>query len=406
MGTRNAIVLVVDRLGAGYLGPYGNTWVETPELNRLASQSLLFEFPIADAIDVESVYRSYWLGAHALSEPIDPAEQRRTLPAELRDVRSTLVTDDSRLAALRLADDFGQRIAVAISEAAVAARTAEETRLGQFIAAALDWLSRATHPYLLWLHTGALAGGWDAPPEYRERFRDEDDPAPPTWLHPPDKQLAKEFDPDEVLGVRQAYAGQIALLDTCLGALLDALSEFPATGETLLVLTSPRGLALGEHGAIGACGDRLYGEILHTPLLVRFPDGRHAAERASGLVQPPDLHSLLARWFSEERFERPGDNAAIQSVFETCASHPEIACSVSSGQRSIRTPAWFLRESPSGIELYAKPDDRGEVNEVAQRCSEVVEGLIAKLEEFAAAARAGRLADLPSLPALLCEGWD
>ena len=175
---RSAIVLVVDRLGAGYLGPYGNTWVETPELNRLASQSLLFEFPIADAYELESLYRSYWFGCHALSEPVVPACDRPTLPATLQDLRSTLLTDDPRLAALSLADDFDQRIALAIPDATVAARNAEETQLGQFFAAALDWMSRAKHPYLLWLHTRALAGAWDAPVEYRERFRDDDDPVP------------------------------------------------------------------------------------------------------------------------------------------------------------------------------------------------------------------------------------
>ena len=31
----------IDRLGAGWLGPYGNTWLDTPNFNRLAAQSLL-----------------------------------------------------------------------------------------------------------------------------------------------------------------------------------------------------------------------------------------------------------------------------------------------------------------------------------------------------------------------------
>ena len=38
---RRAVVLVIDRLGAGYLGPFGNTWIDTPCFNQLASQSLL-----------------------------------------------------------------------------------------------------------------------------------------------------------------------------------------------------------------------------------------------------------------------------------------------------------------------------------------------------------------------------
>lgn len=53
----NAIVLVVDRLGAGYLGPYGNTWLETPHWNRLAARSALFEWALTDAVDLPTVYR-------------------------------------------------------------------------------------------------------------------------------------------------------------------------------------------------------------------------------------------------------------------------------------------------------------------------------------------------------------
>ena len=39
----NVVCLVIDRLQAGYVGAYGNTWIETPNLDRLASQSFLLE---------------------------------------------------------------------------------------------------------------------------------------------------------------------------------------------------------------------------------------------------------------------------------------------------------------------------------------------------------------------------
>ena len=64
----NALVLVYDRLSAGYLGPYGNTWFETPAWNRLASQSLLSECWLSDSSDLASVYRSWWSGQHAVDE--------------------------------------------------------------------------------------------------------------------------------------------------------------------------------------------------------------------------------------------------------------------------------------------------------------------------------------------------
>ena len=68
---------------------------------------------------------------------------------------------------------------------------------------------------------------------------------------------------------------------------------------------------------------------------------------------------------------------------------------------------WYMRvpeySSPDGankrdlaVELFAKPDDRWEVNDVADRCSEVVELLTAVLD-------AASSAEAPTSPAPLAE---
>ena len=72
----NAICLVFDRLHVGYLGPYGNSWIETPAWNRLASQSMVFDQALIDSPDLQRLYRSYWQGWHAMC-PAPPADDRR-----------------------------------------------------------------------------------------------------------------------------------------------------------------------------------------------------------------------------------------------------------------------------------------------------------------------------------------
>ena len=62
----NAICLVFDRLHAGYVGAYGNSWIETPSFDRLASQAFLFDRALIDSPELERLYRSYWQGWHAL----------------------------------------------------------------------------------------------------------------------------------------------------------------------------------------------------------------------------------------------------------------------------------------------------------------------------------------------------
>ncbi len=72
-------------------------------------------------------------------------------------------------------------------------------------------------------------------------------------------------------------------------------------------------------------------------------------------------------------------------------------------ERAIRTPAWYLHkvEPP---ELYVKPDDFWEVNDVAVRCQEVVECLLDAADRFEQTIYSGSVADLPALSDVLVEG--
>ena len=63
-------------------------------------------------------------------------------------------------------------------------------------------------------------------------------------------------------------------------------------------------------------------------------------------------------------------------------SHRNRIVVASPGQeRAIRTPAWHLRKTEPP-ELYAKPDDFWETNNVAIRCQEVVESLLDAADRF------------------------
>ena len=58
----NLVVLVLDGLQPAYLGPYGNTWVNTPAWNHLAAESLLLERCWLDAPELADFYRAAWTG--------------------------------------------------------------------------------------------------------------------------------------------------------------------------------------------------------------------------------------------------------------------------------------------------------------------------------------------------------
>ena len=143
------------------------------------------------------------------------------------------------------------------------------------------------------------------------------------------------------------------------------------------------------------------------PLLVQFPGQQAALARTHEILQPADLGVAIAGHFSLP-CEAPSVLWQIARN-ESPAPH-EVAVAIGGGsQRGVRTPAWYLRESlvagEPRHELFAKPDDRFEMNEVSSRCGHEVELLVELLERFQQAARTGSFAGLAPLSEILRDVW-
>src|SRR5258708_2146041 len=187
----NAIVVVIDRLHVGYLGCYGNTWVATPELNRLAVESFTMDHAIIDSPSLEELYSSFWTGSHAFQR----RHARPTGTSALADalgkagIATTLICDDPRVSEHPLSAAFAEQINVQppMAGEAMTAPDEHQTHLAGYFAVAADWLAKAHGPFCLWLHTQGLAAAWDAPLEFRNKYSDPDEAQPPTLVDVPSR---------------------------------------------------------------------------------------------------------------------------------------------------------------------------------------------------------------------------
>ena len=177
----------------------------------------------------------------------------------------------------------------------------------------------------------------------------------------------------------------------------------------MLIVTSPRGYPLGEHRRVGPCDNALYGELLHVPLFVQFPDRSSALTRCRQVVQPTELYSLVAETCGWPINSETPASVILRELTGDLDAASGVGCAVGPAQRAIRTSAWFMRELATDNgpqrELFAKPDDRWEANEVSSRCSDIIELLAAELDRFEAAARVGRLSESPPLAEPLYDIW-
>jgi len=402
----NAICLVIDRLHMGYLGAYGNTWIRTPSLDRLAAEGFTFDEAFIESPELGRLYEAYWLGRHAMG-PL-AADTSCSLPALLsaRSVSTRLLTDDPTVARHRLAASFGQIVELDLPEPDAPARTVEDTLLGQCFAQALEHLDSAREPFLLWCHFRALGKAWDAPREFRLANCDEGDPEPPETVAVAGKMLPEDYDPDELLGFSQVYAAQVCVLDACLGVVLDWLTTSPIGRETLLVLTSARGFPLGEHLRVGQCDGALYAELVHVPMLFRIPNGLGASDRSNTLVQPSDLAPTLSEWYGGP-FESPGGAKSVFPVLRGVDGgvHDRAAILGYGTERAMVTPAWYLRQA-SPAELFSRPDDRWGANDVANRCTDIVEAMAVTLSQYEQAMQPSCDPHLEPLDPILLTGRD
>jgi hypothetical protein len=395
------------------MGPYGASWVPTPTLNRLASQSLLVERMVADCPQLPEAYVSYWQGRHAMCAP-DPGQPTLAEICDAERVRSVLLSDDEHLFRHALARGFDRRHILA-ARGGQSAADARQTCFGQTVIQCLPEIEELQPPFLLWIHLRGMFGPWDAPREYRTRLADQSDPDPPGFVDPPTEMTSPETDPDYLWGVMVAYAAQIMVLDDCLVPLLETLESRSDLGESLLLLTSPRGYPLGEHGRIGPGPGPLFAEAIQVPLLIRAPGDALALVRTPSLVQAPSVFGTLAAWFglpvSRQSF---GARSALDPDCLQSDPISQYAASLSQDQRSLWTPAWHLtvsavtrpsardqhktRQQWEGPRLFVKPDDRWDYNEIGDRCPEEVALLLKALDAFERAARGGCLDQLPQLP--------
>ncbi|MEM7453209.1 MAG: sulfatase-like hydrolase/transferase [Planctomycetota bacterium] len=380
---RSAVVLVIDQLGASCLSPFGNTWYQTDNLCRIAAESMLFDFAISDSPDMRQSIESLWRGTHAAGNTQSTSNVHLAEIAARSGGASTLITDHVEVADMEAAAAFDRTVVHESVCPPVPASGVADTAVGNFFVRALPELEKIDDGDLLWLHCSGLAGPWDAPMDLRHLWVDEDDPDPPEFTEAPDRSFDhKEDPPDLLLGYQQVCAAQVYILDQMAGILFDQFDAMDSLQSTMLVITSTRGTATGEHRHIGRPVD-LFNESIHVPLMIRYPDKSFALQRSHQLVQPGFTHRLIADWLGGSDREVETDAFLPQGDLPVLTDDRyQIAISVCDDLKAIQTPQWKLIRSPDGTtQLFVKPDDRWEVNDVASRCRHIVDLLEVLLDE-------------------------
>ena len=128
---------------------------------------------------------------------------------------------------------------------------------------------------------------YNAPPPFRSRFGGERLPT----LTGAERWVWQRTE-EERQTRRNNYASCAAYADDCVGRLLRALDERGLASNTLVIITSDHGEMLGEHNLFRH-GASLYPEVLHVPLIMRWPGHVPAAKRLQTVVSNRAIASTI-----------------------------------------------------------------------------------------------------------------
>jgi tetratricopeptide (TPR) repeat protein len=103
------------------------------------------------------------------------------------------------------------------------------------------------------------------------------------------------YDPPEPFrsNVASAYDGEIATADSFVGTFIEHLKQRGIYDRALIILLSDHGEGLGDHGE-DEHGVFVYREAIHVPLLIKLPKQTRAGERVDAPVQLVDIFPTVA----------------------------------------------------------------------------------------------------------------
>ena len=351
----NVVLVILDSLRKDHVRAYGDDRIQTPNLDAVADDGLRFTRAHPDAMPtiparraIHTGMRTFPIAAPAYGWKAIP-EKQATLAEILRGAgySTFFVSDtyhqfsmnfDRGFDAYRkirgqerdhykdpssISEEEMRRHYIIIGEgkkarqylANVQGRKSEEDWFApKVFLGAMDLLeeARRKEPFFLVADCYDPHEPWDPPQEYVD-FYDEDyeGKEPLNDRYGPDDYLTDR----QLLRMRALYAGEITMADRWLGNFLQKAYDHNLMQNTLLVVISDHGHALGEHGVTGKPAYALWSELTDIVFFIRHPEGKRAGEASDHFASTHDVAPTILGMLNIEPPE-PMDGHNLSVLFD------------------------------------------------------------------------------------------
>jgi arylsulfatase A-like enzyme len=372
----NTIFVLCDTLRQDHLGCYGNSWVRTPNIDRLSQMGVTLDAAYLGSAPCMPARRDIWTGRYEFPwRGWGPLEQSDVdLPGVLRDagMRTALITDHYHLfehgsgnyhhsfdtwSFIRghendaWINDPGIEVVWPAKEYekchvrwrqyymntahwrdGLRWRSEADTFCARVFKNASEWVSRncGKGDFCLMIDCFDPHEPFDPPPPYDTMYAHD----------PPEERIrwhiygtADRYTDTELRDIRALYAGKVTQLDTWFGYFLDRLERLGLLDDTMVIFTSDHGHILGERGMIGKPGanhgdSNLYEQMSRVPCIVYHPEFRDAGIRRTQLVQAVDLYPTVLEAMGVEHPEGWDlhGGSLLPLIRDERAANRDVAC--------------------------------------------------------------------------------
>jgi len=318
-GSPDVFIITLDTTRADHLGVYGYERGVTPELDRFASDAVVYRRAWSTSAWTLPAHASILTGKHPtnhgahfnaasgeanLGEVVSqPLSQTTAGPVSLIKVNrlgEQEVTVAELLAARGyetgafvggpwLTAPFGALQGYDEQNADIADINGRDA--AELTDAAVAWLQ--SRPRGKSVHL--LLNYFD--PHAPHRSHPEYGELPPITLPPPNRSHAVALgtlSPDERALRIDGYDYELRHMDHHFGRLIQELRQMNRYDDALIIVVGDHGEAFGEHGYVDHTY-WLYEEILRVPLIVRFPGGSRSGQVSDDAVSVVDLVPMIAQ---------------------------------------------------------------------------------------------------------------
>src|SRR6266478_3321980 len=156
-------------------------------------------------------------------------------------------------------------------------------------------------------------------------------------------QLFFGITPEEYRSIKQRYLGLVTLVDQSIGSILECLERCDLADDTIVVHTSDHGDSLGAHHLFGK--ETMFEEATRVPLLIRLPDQRRA-KMISQAVSHIDFVPTLLNLLGQPRHSQCAGESLLPLIREEGVSPESIFMEWAPNRTKIKKGTSLARRRP------------------------------------------------------------